>query len=273
MLKRLKTSLFAPQEIINMRVDRFGLVFLYVLLLSVVLMIPAAIKVARFQNVSLDYRFKIQDAFKGEDVAFAIIDNALINTSETKSKDIYIDEDIMVTFCLGEITNPEKSAKYRIVFCEKTVDLYYYLYGKKVSNVPLFRYSDYDELTNVNLRHSTSDTNYDFWNNIFNVVNKEIKLYIPYVVIGIVIGYTFTNLAIFLLVALLLALIQRIMTRQIISFKENYVIACYALSPMVIAGLLSQLFSIKFIYTIGIILAVVYNMIASNQLLSIRDRK
>ena len=273
MIKRLKTALFVPTEIINMRVDRFGLVFLYLLLLSFILMIPAAIKVARFDNVSFDRRVEIQAAFKGEDIPFAIVNNTLIRNSDVTSKDFYIDDEIMVTICLGEVAAPEKKTTYRIVFGEKTVDIYYYLRGVKVSNVPLFSYSDYEELTNINLKHADSETNYDFWNSIFNVVNKEIRLYIPYIVFGIVIGYTFMNLALLLLIALILALIQRIMTRRIISFKENYVVACYALSPMVITGLLSQLFNFRFIYTIGIIVAIIYNMIASNQLMSIRDRR
>ena len=272
MIRRFKTSLFAPQEIINMRIDNFGLVFLYLLILSIFLMLPACIKTARFESVSFDKRTQIMSAFKDEEIPFYIVNNELTRSSDALLQDFYIDKEIMVSLCLGELSDPEQNTSYRIVFSENGVDLYYYLLNKKVSSIRLFKYEEYDELTNINLKHANSEKNYDFWNDIFNVVNKEIKKYIPYVVIGVIIGYTFTNLCILLLVAIALALVQRIMTRRIISFKENYVIACYCLTPMVIAGLLSELFGVRFIHTIGVVVAVVYNMIASNQLLSIKNR-
>ena len=270
MIKRLKTALFVPTEIINMRVDSFGLVFVYLLLLAFIMMIPASIKVARFDKISFDDRTKIEQAFNGQNVPYTIVNNRLTNVSESLLNDYYIDDEIMVTFSLKEVDAPLKKTSYRIVFSESGVNLYYYLNGKNISSLPMFKYEEYEELHNINLAHSTSSENYDFWNDIFSVVNKEVKKYIPYVTIGVIIGYTISNLAIMLAIAVLLALVQRIMTRRIISFKENYVIASYALSPMVICGLLSELFGVRLIYMIGIILAVIYNMIASNQLLSIR---
>ena len=270
MIKRLKTALFVPTEIINMRVDSFGLVFVYLLLLAFIMMIPASIKVARFDKISFDERTKIEEAFKGKEVPYTIVNNRLTSVSEVLLSDYYIDDEIMVSFCLKEVDAPTKKTSYRIVFSESGVNLYYYLNGKNVSSLPMFKYEEYEELKNINLAHATSTENYDFWNDIFSVVNKEIKRYIPYVTIGVIIGYTISNLAIMLAIAVVLALVQRLMTRRIISFKENYVIACYALSPMVISGLLSELFGVRLIYMIGIILAIIYNMIASNQLLSIR---
>ena len=272
MIKRLKTALFVPTEIINMRVDSFGLVFVYLLLLAFIMMIPACIKVARFDKISFDNRVKIQAAFKDEEIPFTIVDNKLTATSDVLLSDYYIDNDFMVTLSLKEVSAPTKKTMYRIVFTENEVSIYYYLNGSNVTSLPMFKYEEYDELTNINLKHAASEENYDFWNDIFNVANKEIKKYIPYLTIGVAIGYTFANLVIMLAIALLLTLVQRMMTRRIISFKENYVIASYALSPMVVSGLLSQLFSLRFIYFIGIILAIIYNMIATNQLLSNRDR-
>lgn len=270
MIKRLKTALFVPTEIINMRVDSFGLVFVYILLLAFIMMIPASIKVARFDKLSLDERLKIQDTFKDKEVPYTIVNNELTNISEVMLSDYYIDEEIMVTFALKELSDPEKKTSYRIVFLENGVSIYYYLNGSFATSLPMFKYEEYPELTNINLHHAISDQNYEFWNDIFNVVNKEIKRYIPYVTIGVIIGYTLSNLGIMLAIGVVLALVQRLITRRIISFKENYVIACYALSPMVVSGLLSELFGLRFIYMIGIVLAVIYNMIASNQLLSIR---
>ena len=95
MIKRLKTALFVPTEIINMRVDSFGLVFVYILLLAFIMMIPASIKVARFDKLSLDERLKIQDTFKDKEVPYTIVNNKLSNTSEVMLSDYYIDEEIM----------------------------------------------------------------------------------------------------------------------------------------------------------------------------------
>lgn len=273
MIKRLKTALFAPHEIINMRVDNFGLTFLFVLILAIVMMIPACIKVARFQNVSYDKRIKVQDAFNEKEVPFAIVNSHLVQNSEEKVKDYYVDDQLLITICNGELSKVNNKTQYRIVFSDDSVDLYYYLRGNSIGGIEVIKYSKYQELENINLTLASSNTNYDFWNTMFNVVNKEIKLYIPYVSFGVAIGYSVVNLCMMLLIALVLTLFQRIMIRRIISFKESFTIACYALAPLAVFGLLGQLFGVNFLSTIGVVAAVVYNMIASNQLLSINDRK
>lgn len=274
MFKRLKTSLFVPREIINMRVDRFGVVFLYLLILSFILMIPACIKVARFKSISFDRRLQIQEAFNGEEVPFEIINYHLAKDTELTNKDFVITRDLMVSFCKGSnLEDPTSKITYRVVFLDQSVDLYYYFRGIKVANIMLFKYSDYTELENIDLRLATSSENYDFWNKMIGVVNKEIQKYIPYAAFTVVISYTFVNLGMMLLIALVLTLFQRISIRRIISFKESYVIACYACSPLIVSGLLSELFNLRFIYTIGIAIAAVYNMIAAMQLISINDRR
>ena len=273
MIKRLKTALFVPREIINMRVDRFGVVFLYLLILSFILMIPACVKVSSFKSISFDKRLEVQNAFNGKEVPFEIVNYHLAKDTDVVNADYVISKELMVSFCKGTLEEPTTKTTYRIVFLDQSVDLYYYLNGVKVTNLMLFKYSDYTELENVDLRLAKSIENYDFWNKMFNVTNKEISKYIPYASIAVGISYTFLNLGMMLLIALVLSLFQRISIRRIISFKESYVIACYACSPLVISGLLSELFSLRIIYTIGIIVAVVYNMIAASQLISINDRR
>lgn len=274
MIKRLKIALFVPQEIINMRVDRFGVVFLFLLLLSFCLMAPVAIKIARFENVSFDKRLEVQDAFKNKDINYEIINYTLVKTSNEESNDYLVNEQMMITIGLApESENVSKNLTYRVILSESTVILSYYYRGSKLLSVPIINYSDYEELQNVNLHLAKDANNFDFWNNIFSVTNKVIKQFIPYVTIWIVIGYTIIDLLVMLLIGLLLALFQRISIRRIISFKESYIIACYALAPFAACGLLSELFGVRFIYTIGIALAVIYNLIATNQLLIIRDRR
>lgn len=267
MIKRLKIALFSPREIINMRVDNFGLVFLYILILSFIMMIPAAISVARFDGVSFDTRLKVEEAFNGKEVPYEIINYRLVKTSEVTSSDYVINDNMMISFSLGEVNAPPNKTNYRIVFGEESINIYCYIGKSRLISTLLFRYSDYEELKNVNLTQATSALNYDFWNNIFSVVNKEIKKYIPFATVAIIVGYTFTNLFLIMLLALVLALFQRLGIRRILSFKESYTISCYALSPFVVCVILAELFGISFLYYVGLTLAVVYNMIASNQIL------
>ena len=278
MYKRLKSSIVEPKQLANYAHDRFGKVILYILILSILLMLP---KVFNLRYIPSDIKCMVRDTIVIKDeVEYVIKDNKLQSTtSENVNYTYFLDiENNMVGYnfyvAIGESINFKKikyptnsmiihyalDGVYFVIPLSATEDGYDFSYK-------LCDYEGYEiDLRNIHVKDSNER------NEFFNILKHYIDDKMP-IIYGIGLPILLISSAIeIVMISLMMSFICFLVNRKFrLKFKIAFRLVVYSMFSYVFGYVLSELFGTSiitvFLYYGGFFVTITYYMIAVKQYL------
>lgn len=263
LFKRLSTSMFAPREAINFRRDKWYVVMLYFIILLVITIMPLLTIFFQKELITYDVQQQVKNVFSGENIPFTISDKLLVHKTNDNSF-VYTKEfenGINVVITTKDELKLEELSSINIVFHHDGVYLQQALFKYK-----LFLYGDYSSLANIDLAKASEYNNTQFWNEIFTVIEAELKEYRPFIRLFSILSYLFENALNLIFISLIFAFIQSFGLSRIIKFSELWKICIYLMAPFVMGSVLYLLFSNILLYYAGFFMSATYVFIISKNL-------
>jgi hypothetical protein len=264
-LKRFRSGLFYPSEIINYRFEKKIITILYLLVLVILSALPSFI--IMFGDDALSYADKkvIREAFRNEDVPYKIENYELIYTGNI-GEDLFVLEfadDLNVIMTTESEIDLEISPFSVDTFIILTKDKV--IYQRTLTNIELFSYSDYSTLQNLSFSGAVSD-DYDFWSVVFPIINQQLErfsLFSGFVNVAVLFLVSLVSLVV---LGLIITFFQKLFIPYL-NFGSIFQLMIYALTPYVIGQLLASLFGFSLLSFVGILMTVIYASKLSRKLI------
>ena len=260
LIKRLGDSLFSPKDVLQYRVDKKIVTFLYFLLLSILLMVPNFISF--FSDTSFfTYEVKTNiryDVFNQEEVPYEIVNGKLTFTGTNEKSQYVINlstyEVTLIFTTQDSIVQDDKMYSNIIVFSKEKVEL-----KNRLNKMELGRYSDYASSEGLDLKYLTTSDRL-FWEQTFDLLNEFEKGYHSLYVTAIVLFIIFRSIGTLFLFILFITFINRISAENIYSFGDHLKLMIYYSTPFVFGVIFATLFDFVLIEYIGLIITFIYSL-------------
>ena len=260
LIKRLGDSLFSPKDVLQYRVDKKIVTFLYFLLLSVLLMVPNFISF--FSDTSFfTYEVKTNiryDVFNQEEVPYEIVDGKLTFTGTSEKSQYVINvstyEVTLIFTTQDSIVQDDNMYRNIIVFSKDKVEL-----KNRFNKMELGRYSDYASSEGLDLKYLTTSDRL-FWEQAFDLFSEFEEGYHSLYVTAITFFIIFRSIGTLFLFILFITFINRISAENIYSFGDHLKLMIYYSTPFVFGVIFATLFDLVLIEYIGLIITFIYSL-------------
>lgn len=260
MIRRLSDSLFNPKAVLQYRIDKKIVTFLYFIILSLLLMIPSF--VAYFTNMSVfDYETKTnirQAVFNKGEVPYKIENDKLVFTSENEKSQYVIDIDeynVTLIFTTQEdvIINEDMNNTV-IVFNTNAIT-----YRTRLLSHEIIRYDETISADGLDFSLlQTSDRS--FWTQAYSLLDEIEKAYNPVIVTSQIMIIVIRSVGTLLIFTLLLTFINRIANQNIYTFGDHFKLDIYYCTAFVLGVTLANLFQLRIIEYIGLFFTFIYSL-------------
>lgn len=257
MFNRFKTSLFQPSKIAGFQKDSKLTTFLYYIILALLATIPSIILI--FSTVGLDYQDKqtIRNELRDIEIPYEIKEHKLIKNVENDNDYYQIKLSETVTLIFTELDyeavkfNPIHVGSLIMLTSEEVV------YHSQFFDVIRIKYSDYEQIKNINLNGATTNDS-EFWNTVFPIVNGLLVEYSPKTRIVNSVIILAAQAFFLMLFSLLVAFFQRVKLASILSFGKIWQLTIYAMTPYVIITLFGDLYGLGIFAYMGVFVSYIY---------------
>lgn len=260
LLRRLGDSLFSPKEVLQYRIDKKIITFIYFLLLGLLLIIPNFISF--FSDTSFftyEVRKNIRyDVFNQEEVPYEIENYRLVFTGTSEKSQYVVNlstyEITLVFTTQDSIVTEDSMYSNIIIFGKDDIEL-----KNRFNSFKIASYNEYDVLNGLDFKKlNTSDRL--FWEQTFDFLSQlEVKYHSLYVTIG-VLFIIFRSLGTLFIFILFITLINRISAQNIYSFSDHLKLMIYYSTPFVFGVIFATLFDFVLIEYVGLIITFIYSL-------------
>ena len=264
MFKKISNSLLSPKEVAKYYHESFWKTSLMFIILLVIMMAPTVAILSTSNFLTYEAKEELKTAFLKEEVPFKI-ENGNVKHINGNSDEVYINS----KFGQYKIVFTEKIENYQasletvsIILCNDGV------YAKLGATSHKFvKFSDYEYFKNIDLSNPELFKELTFWNNVFNVLEEQIKDNKPTYVIVYSIFYTFYGVFNLGFVCLMVAVFAKMRVMQALKFWDLLKISVYSLTPFVICSVFSSLLGMGLLIYVGYIISAIYSLITIGEVL------
>ncbi len=259
LIRRLSESVSAPSRLSAAVNDRGIFTFLYTLILVLIMIIPYIVTSFTVFDIDYNTQVEIRNAFYNEKIEFKINNGVLEKTGES---DYYFNDEIIEGVGIyvssnNDIELENSSVTTVIAFLADGV-----YFGNSIAKQEMIKYSDFEELNNLDF-NSVKDNMLEFWNPVFNVVQKLLDQNKGLYVTLYILSSIFQALVMICLYSLIFTIFNRIGVPTHLKFKDHWKLSIYGVTGFVLGNTLSLLFNFSLLYYIGFIVSIVVCFISS----------
>lgn len=249
--KRISCGMFNPSEVNFYVNDKKIFTIFFAFILVVLMSLPQAIYSLTRPLLTYEDKTEVRESFyhDTEHIPFYIAGNILFH-SDHDTNYIYqkaINEDLVVVIRTTVDNQVYTNTQTTIELTRTGVFLHQYGIKKL-----LFSYSDYSELKNIDITKAYDNDN-DFWEIVFDIVDKEVDKYETAARVISVISIFIGEATYLLVLSFVLTLFNRGTNRRGLKFTKIWQMAIYMMSPYVFGGIIAETFGIVIVYYIGLI--------------------
>ena len=264
MFKRLSNSLTSPKEVAKYYHESFWKSLIIFLMMLILLMVPTVVTLLTTNFLTYQTKEDLKASFNKAEIPFKI-ENGIVKNVNGDKEEVYINTSfyeykIVITEKLENYTGTMDSIA--IVICDDGV------YGKlALASQNFVKFSDYEYFNNIDLSDQKTLKDFEFWNNVFSVIEKITEESKPmYVIVYSVyyLLYWFIWLNVF---CLIISMFCKMRVFGALKFWDLYKISYYSLAPFVICSIFSSLFNIGLLIYVGYIVSAIYNLITVSEVL------
>lgn len=259
MFNRFRDSIFKPKKIAKYSMDKIWFVLLYVLIMTLICLLPTVITVATFDKIPSSSIRALHEIFEDNDKIPNIkIENYILTNTEETSITYYDN------YSIG-FNNPElNDTVITVIFNEEGINIYSNGIGSLFLS---YKHLDIQNLDFGKLNQGDSEEFKLLITYCDNIVNDYKMIWGTSVII-----YSFIEiLVVFFLFILFLTFFEKLFCDY--PFKIAFNIISYSSTVFFISFLLSQLLGMSFIYLIGIVISVLYANLSLKSITVIKINK
>ncbi len=261
MFRRIKASLASPSQISSFRKDNIGLVLLYIICLCFLVSIPTLIKSVKRNGIPEQTKLEIRSFLveNRNNLPKGTIENNTLTITEQK-EGFYLGDVMAIEFPTDDI-EPIQFASQNIYYVlrinDHNVELYFL--GNKIKTATYTELGlDGFDLAFVDIAdYKTRTLEFERIEHAMDSVFNDIKpMWVTINVVAVFVKTVFITLILDLVFAFLSLGIRGL------TFKEIYVIILYSFVVEIIGRLFDELYGLDFCAYIGVILGIIYYVIA-----------
>lgn len=259
MYQRIKAAFFSPKQLKAYRHDRWSMVLAFLLLMTLIMTLPLAIKLSKQDVMSYETRLSIRTAFRsGENLPFKIENGTLVATSSKSAVTVDLSF-ITVVVTTADAFTP--SGGTTLLLYSDHVSL-----AQSLMVQELFTYAEHPELEGLDLSLAHED-NADFWSTVFTVVSSTLSSFRARYLVTATLLLLVQVLVKMLFYVLVFTFLQHFFTGALATFGDIFRVACYCYAPTAMLTAIGNLYGVSWLYVIGLLVTLFYLQIAVNAMI------
>ena len=255
LFRRLSDSLFSPNSINNYIDDRKWYTTIYFFVLIIIMLLPASLSIILSPLVSYEDKVALRESFYHDEakIPFYINSHILFN-SDRNNEFVYKKELNNNTLLVIKANDDNINYRsYSTVIELNRTGVFLEQFGFKTL---LFSYKDYEVLNNIRFEKAY-DNDSEFWDCIFQVLDKEIPKYeIIYKVANVLLLFVSLSASLALW-SLIFTIFNKSSDNRGLKFTKYWQMMVYVLTPYAFCYSLSRLFGLSLIYYIGLLWTII----------------
>lgn len=255
LFRRLSDSLFSPNSINNYIDDRKWYTTLYFFILVIIMVVPASISIILSPLVSYEDKVSLRESFYHDEAKIPFYINSHILFNNDRNNEFVYKKELSSNTLLVIKANDDNInyRSYSTVIELNRTGVFLEQFGFKTL---LFSYKDYEVLNNIRFEKAY-DNDSEFWDCIFQVLDKEIPKYeIIYKVANVLLLFVSLSASLALW-SLIFTIFNKSSDNRGLKFTKYWQMMVYVLTPYAFCYSLSRLFGLSLIYYIGLLWTII----------------